>query len=271
MKKTILIISLSIVITFVISTIKAQAGQVLGVDMIHTTTIETGSLKVGEQGVGGVTFFNGTIVNATSTDGVDNPVTFGDNVRIDGTIQRGDEAGPGDGFPVKFNDDVEIAGTLTVNGKKISAAKDFTAQIQGLQGDITLINATNSNQGKRLDTVDATNTAQGKRLDAIESTNKSQANRLDDIEGLNATQSTDIAAVETAVEDNRAYIRSMQQYLNCVAESSQYTIYLESSDTIYCWNTWMAGTPIAQLIDFTSINPNPEIEKFQSVPTTAPR
>ena len=40
------------------------------------------SLKVGSQGVGGVTFFNGTIVNSTTdSNNNDNPVAFGDNVR----------------------------------------------------------------------------------------------------------------------------------------------------------------------------------------------
>lgn len=43
-----------------------------------------------EAGVGGVTYFNGTIVNlAVDEDGEDTiPVTFGDDVRIDGSIYR---------------------------------------------------------------------------------------------------------------------------------------------------------------------------------------
>ncbi|MDP3965047.1 MAG: hypothetical protein Q8Q20_05355 [bacterium] len=80
-------------------------------------TLSVDSLYVGGQGVGGVTFFNGTIVNSTThtTTGLDNPVTFGDNVRIDGTIFRGDTEGPGDVFPIKLNDDVNIYGTLNVS------------------------------------------------------------------------------------------------------------------------------------------------------------
>ncbi|PIS42695.1 MAG: hypothetical protein COT24_02210 [Candidatus Kerfeldbacteria bacterium CG08_land_8_20_14_0_20_40_16] len=73
-------------------------------------------LKVGSQGVGGVTFFNGTIINETTNSGVDNPVTFGDNVRIDGTIFRGATEGPGDDYPIKLNDDVRIYGDLTLEG-----------------------------------------------------------------------------------------------------------------------------------------------------------
>ncbi len=70
-------------------------------------------IRIGQQGTGGVTFFNGTIVNETTTDDVDNPVAFGDNVRIDGEIWRGEESGPGDDMPIKLNDDVLVYGTLT--------------------------------------------------------------------------------------------------------------------------------------------------------------
>lgn len=74
------------------------------------------SIKVGSQGVGGVTFFNGTIVNSTTdTNNNDNPVAFGDNVRIDGYLQRGASAGPGDNLPLKLNDDVRVYGNLTVD------------------------------------------------------------------------------------------------------------------------------------------------------------
>ena len=52
------------------------------------------SIYIGKQDVGGVTFFNGTIVNATTGDGGnDNPVTFGDGVRIDGLVWGGPSKG----------------------------------------------------------------------------------------------------------------------------------------------------------------------------------
>ncbi len=71
-------------------------------------------ITIGQQGTGGVTFFNGTIVNETTTTdtGDDIPVTFGDNVRIDGEIWRGEESGPGDDMPVKINDDVNLYGVF---------------------------------------------------------------------------------------------------------------------------------------------------------------
>lgn len=79
------------------------------------------TLKVGSQGLGGVTFFNGSIVNSTTTGGVDNPVTFADNVRIDGRIYRGATAGPGDTMPFIVNDDLEIKGNLTlISGKTLN-------------------------------------------------------------------------------------------------------------------------------------------------------
>ncbi|NQV12720.1 MAG: hypothetical protein HQ530_00255 [Parcubacteria group bacterium] len=56
-----------------------------------------------EAGVGGVTYFNGTIRNiAVDSDGADTiPVTFGDDVRIDGEIYRS-EVGGND--PLKLSD-----------------------------------------------------------------------------------------------------------------------------------------------------------------------
>jgi len=72
-------------------------------------------LRVGKQGEGGVTFFNGTIINETTgANDADNPVTFGDNVRIDGRVYRGATAGTGDTLPFIVNDNMEVAGTLTV-------------------------------------------------------------------------------------------------------------------------------------------------------------
>ncbi len=74
-------------------------------------------VKIGQQETGGVTFFNGTIVNETTTDeGGDIPVTFGDNVRIDGEIWRGETAGPGDSLPLKVNDDLLVYGDIDGNG-----------------------------------------------------------------------------------------------------------------------------------------------------------
>ena len=69
------------------------------------------SLQVGSQGVGGVTYFNGTIINETTDGGNDVPVTFGDNVRIDGAIIRG-EAGATDDMPVKIGDDFRVDGIV---------------------------------------------------------------------------------------------------------------------------------------------------------------
>jgi len=57
-------------------------------DLVVNGTGTFSSLRVGREGEGGVTFFNGTIVNSTTTEGEDNPITFGDNVRIDGSLFR---------------------------------------------------------------------------------------------------------------------------------------------------------------------------------------
>jgi hypothetical protein len=92
------------------SVLGGKSGEAFDLD----GTIVVDSLKVGAQGVGGVTFFNGTIINDTKTStGGDNPVAFGDNVRIDGRVYRGALAGVTDTQPFLVNDNMEVAGSLT--------------------------------------------------------------------------------------------------------------------------------------------------------------
>jgi len=80
-------------------------------------------LRVGAQGEGGVTYFNGTILNDTTGDNdADNPVTFGDNVRIDGRVYRGATAGTSDTLPFIVNDNMEVTGDLTVTGTVTTAS-----------------------------------------------------------------------------------------------------------------------------------------------------
>lgn len=75
-------------------------------------TVAFDSIRVGKQGEGGVTYFNGSIVNVTTTNGADNPITFGDGVRIDGRIWRGATPGRGDGQPLTVNDDFTVEGDI---------------------------------------------------------------------------------------------------------------------------------------------------------------
>jgi len=101
---------LGLAIAIFVSAQVAQATQVID------DALQVNSLKVGQQGVGGVTYFNGTIVNETTGENeADNPVTFGDNVRIDGRVYRG--ATPGydanDNMSFIVNDNMEVTGSLT--------------------------------------------------------------------------------------------------------------------------------------------------------------
>ena len=74
------------------------------------------SLHVGEEGVGGVTYFNGSIVNV----GENTPVTIADDLRVDGAISRGFG-------PVKVADDVVIQGNLTVEGTAFIGASKIAS------------------------------------------------------------------------------------------------------------------------------------------------
>ncbi|MFH1598528.1 MAG: hypothetical protein ABIB97_05720 [Patescibacteria group bacterium] len=90
-------------------------GIVYAASFTGEGTVPFDSIRIGQQGVGGVTFFNGTIVNETTAEGdIDNPVTFGDNVRIDGRVFRGAAAGTDDEMPFIVNDNMEVTGSLTI-------------------------------------------------------------------------------------------------------------------------------------------------------------
>lgn len=73
-------------------------------ELVVNDTGRFDSIYIGKQDEGGVTFFNGTIVNSTTGDNdADNPVTFGDDVRIDGEIYRTEIGGDN---PLKVSDTV---------------------------------------------------------------------------------------------------------------------------------------------------------------------
>lgn len=99
------------IIMVIIASIAMTAGVVKAAGMTADW------LRVGAQGEGGVTFFNGTIINETTGDNdADMPVTFGDNVRIDGRVYRGATAGTSDDLPFIVNDNMEVVGALEVTG-----------------------------------------------------------------------------------------------------------------------------------------------------------
>lgn len=124
-KKTVLSVAASTLVTTLAVVGVTYAATPAGNDtsLLNKGTVEVDSIKVGKQGVGGVTFFNGSIVNSTTTNGVGNPITIADDARIDGRVWRGDNAGGGlgDSKPFIINDDAQVAGSLEVGGKDIFA------------------------------------------------------------------------------------------------------------------------------------------------------
>ena len=91
----------------------AAAFLVGGVAYASTTQFE--SIRIGTAGEGGVTFFNGSIVNEGGA------VTIADDLRVDGDVYNG-ATRDGDNIPLKLTDDVEItsgngwSGNLAVDG-----------------------------------------------------------------------------------------------------------------------------------------------------------
>jgi len=101
-------------------------------DLTVNNTVRVNSIHVGQEGTGGVTYFNGSVLNAGATT----PFTIADDVRIDGGIWRGASKGTSDDMPLKIYDtmapglnnandlgsaslkwkDLYLAGTVTTSG-----------------------------------------------------------------------------------------------------------------------------------------------------------
>jgi len=119
------------------STLSGTSGDHFDLD----GTMIVDSLKVGAQGTGGVTFFNGTIVNnTTNSSGGDNPVTFGDNVRIDGRVYRGATAGTADTMPFIVNDNMELTGNLLASGNSTITGNSTVGGNLAVTGSLTFNN-----------------------------------------------------------------------------------------------------------------------------------
>ncbi|MFH2105140.1 MAG: hypothetical protein ABII72_02790 [Parcubacteria group bacterium] len=106
--------------------------------LIVNNTAQFDSIYVGKQGVGGVTFFNGTIINNTTDDDSNNlPITFGDDVRIDGELYRTEAGGEN---PLKIADSLR---PQTDNTYDLGAA-DFTFKNAYFSGTVTTAALTGS-------------------------------------------------------------------------------------------------------------------------------
>lgn len=122
-KLTIGLISVAAVFAVMGSTMAATS-------FVNQGTVEFDSIKVGKQGSGGVTFFNGTVINnTTGVSSSDNPVTIGDNLRVDGRIYRGATPGTSDTQPVIINDNAQVEGTLSVGGNSVKGEKRYEGTI----------------------------------------------------------------------------------------------------------------------------------------------
>lgn len=130
-KRALSISAVSLVVTFgVVSAVVAAtsfAGQ---------GKVTFDSIQVGQAGVGGVTYFNGSILNNTkNAKGADNPVTIADNLRIDGKVYRGATTGPNDDKPFVIDDNVVINGTLSIGkGATVITGPQGPAGPQGATG-----------------------------------------------------------------------------------------------------------------------------------------
>ena len=124
-------------------------------ELVVNATARFDSAYIGstEAGVGGVTFFNGTMINnSVDEDGESTvPLTLGDDVRIDGQIYRTEVGGDN---PIKLADSIRPQTTATYDlGEEdyqfnsAYFAGDVTADTLTLTGALTGTTATLSTTG----------------------------------------------------------------------------------------------------------------------------
>ncbi len=160
-KKTLISIATSTLITTlaVVGVTYAATPASNNTSLLNQGTVEVDSLKVGKQGSGGVTFFNGSIINNTTNNGAGVPITFADDVRIDGRTWRGETRGPGDNKPFVIEDDAQVDGALTVGGADVFAAI-------GAKGDKTAVDANTVSVAAKANSADVYSKAEVDSKDA---------------------------------------------------------------------------------------------------------
>lgn len=190
-------------------------------------SLEVDSLRVGAEGVGGVTFFNGTIVNSTMDGEYDNPVTFGDNVRIDGRVFRGEKPGQDD-KPFIINDNLDVMGNvkakegnfkkLVVNGKEFNSSG--TVDLSGIKSDISSLESD---------------------VSSLKSKTKTNANDIDANTGYTVINSLDID-----LHDG---------FVDCMDIVTEGWLYMYGDDWQFCRSLWfgasaLSGTKDEALADY---------------------
>lgn len=81
-----------------VATLQPASDIVYNENVDINGSLNVDSLRVGTAGLGGVTFFNGSVLNEGATD----PFTIADDMRVDGEIWRGSKGGD----PIKISDNV---------------------------------------------------------------------------------------------------------------------------------------------------------------------
>ena len=202
---------------------------------VGSGTLEVDSLKVGRQGEGGVTYFNGTLINETTdSEGNGVPVTYGDDVRIDGSVWRGAVRGTGDTSPFKIDDNLEVSGSISFDG-----GQDLGDTIDEL-GETILYN-------RDLVTDTLGETILENRDLIIENRELS----IDNYDFMTGT-AWDVAG------QNRNSAIAMAGMLTCLASAAAINpSYIPTSTWVSCWNDNMSGTPV--LVPLSEASSNKEI------------
>ena len=147
MKKTILSLTIFLGVFFVagmasasdVETLQPASAITYNEDLTVNGTGRFDSVYIGKQDIGGVTFFNGTIVNSTTGDGdSDNPVTFGDGVRIDGLIWGGPNKGNVTDQALKIADTL-LPGLTNINDLGSSSLRWKTLYVENVNVNGNLI------------------------------------------------------------------------------------------------------------------------------------
>lgn len=202
MKKLLTILALCVGVLAVAGYASADTSEALQPAGNTSVNAQQGifdTVRIGNVESGGVTYFNGSIVNEGAA------VTIADDLRVDGVIYRGVEKDSD--TPIKIYDDVQISGNLTAGS------------ITGLSGMVSAAGF-------------AKITALAPYAKASDLSSYATTTRVNIL-------SSEIDDLSDDVDLNYAIAGVLYEYNRCTLYLGEYDTNPYISDMTFCWNLWV--------------------------------
>ena len=219
MKKLLTILTISLGVLAVASYASANTSEALqpaGNTSVNAQQGVFDTVRIGNPETGGVTYFNGSIVNEGAA------VTIADDLRVDGVIFRGVQEDSD--TPVKIYDDVQISGNLTA-------------------GSITGLSSMVSTAGFAK-TSDLASYAKTSSLAPYAKTTALSS----------YAKTSSLNSLSDDVDRNSNNLNVLYNYNRCVLLQGTGYTYVYVSDLDYCWDLYVGTDPNSPPLSHKELN-----------------